>query len=184
MQRKEFEQENSNTRLSDVARSANVSGQDDTMETNNTNVTRISPDSASAEVEYLDYLPIPEFPAEAFQFCERALIADEKATATPEEFFAEGTLPLKVECLQPRMSEADQQAVVDTITAQPHGYKFQPTKYTVNGIEVPKYLHDMANEHVDLILQLAARVKDLEDFNKKLLVALKHMGYDTNKWFR
>lgn len=58
------------------------------------------------------------------------------------------------------------------------------TRYEINGVEVPKYFADETTERVNQICYLAKKVTDLEDFNKKLLAALKQHGFDTNKLFR
>lgn len=58
------------------------------------------------------------------------------------------------------------------------------TGYEINGVPVPKYLFDIDTERVNQIIFLAVRVKTLEEQNTKIIAALKHMGFDTNKHFR
>lgn len=58
------------------------------------------------------------------------------------------------------------------------------TRYEINGVEVPKYFADESTERANQICYLAKKVIELEDFNKKLLTALKHLGFDTVKLFR
>lgn len=175
---------------------------------------------------------MPKLPNDAFEFIEKARIANERATGgaiaprlsdlgaqqagieiTPTAADPTGlrTKPFTVEATPPMfilqeiapeafkfepaqgiiidgramMSNEQAEAAVNAVLAQSSGgYKFSPLTYEINGVEVPKYLYDIDTERVEQIIWLTKKVSDLEDFQKKVIAAFKHLGLDTNKLFR
>lgn len=149
-----------------------MSGQDDTMENNyhtefavehRKDHTYTVPDHVGDTVKI-----VPEGTFEQIR------IANEQATASPEEFFAEGTTPLadtsvKVDGDRTQLTEAEATAATDAVLDQTLTSRDLDAVTSAVGLET---------------MLLRKEVAELRESNKKIIAALKHLGLDTNKHFR
>lgn len=111
---------------------------------------------------------------------------------TPEEFFAEGTSPLadtsvKIDGDRTQLTETQMGAVVGEVLDQTVSENFDPTAIIPGETGPIRYGNPSTMDQMIVDSKLSAvyfRIETLEEQNKKIIAALKHLGLDTNKHFR